>query len=714
MANISLFKQSFVSGEIAPEMMGRVEDKGYANGLARCRNFIVRPQGTLDNRAGLRFVAAAKIQDKAVRLIPFTFSTTQTMVLEFGERYIRFHTQAATLLAANNLPYEIETPYAAEDLFSIHYVQSADILTLVHPKYPIKELKRYGATDWRLETLSFAPKAPAPNNLRVSPSRVSRSNRSSTSVTTQNYDPVNKKYYTTTSSSTSETYEVIININYSYVVTSVKDGIESNPSSEATCQNDLYTTGNRNTLTWDAVPDIDSYCVYKKQSGMFGFCGYTDTNSFTDENISPDMAQTPPIHKAVMAAENDYPSAVSYFEQRRVFAGTFNQPQKIWMTKSGTESDMSYSMPTRDDDRIEIRVAAREANSIRHIVPLSDLLLLTSSAEWKVNTLNSDALTASTISVAPQSYIGASDVQPVIVNNTLIYVAARGGHVREMGYAENSGGYTTGDISLRAPHLFDGFDIQDMAYTKAPYPIIWFISSNGKLLGNTYVPEQQINAWHWHDTDGEFESCAVVAEGKEDYLYVVVKREINGQQKRYIERLESRALADLAHAFLVDSGLTYRGAETKVIRGLDHLEGKIVSILADGAVQPQQTVINGEIHLQHSASVIHVGLPIIADIKTLPVVGQIDNAYSKGRHKNVNKVWLDVLSSSGIFIGPDEHALVEAKQRSNEPPGTPPSLKTGEIEIMANNQWNAYGQVLVRQTAPLPLSIISLTLEVAV
>jgi hypothetical protein len=130
-----------------------------------------------------------------------------------------------------------------------------------------------------------------------------------------------------------------------------------------------------------------------------------------------------------------YPGAVSYFEQRRVFAGTSLQPQALWMTRSGTESDLSYSLPIKDSDRIYFSVAAREANTIRHVVPLTQLVLLTSSAEWRVSPVNSDVITPTTISVRPQSYIGSNNVQPSIINNSLVYCAARGGHVRELGYS---------------------------------------------------------------------------------------------------------------------------------------------------------------------------------------------------------------------------------------------------------------------------------------
>ena len=135
MSNAKFLQQAFVGGEIAPQMWGRADDVGYANGLARCRNCIVRPQGMVENRAGLRFVHEVKDSSKRVRLIPFSFSGEQTMVIELGDKYARFHTGAATLYEGN-APYEIATPYAEEHLMDIHHVQSADVLTLVHPKYP--------------------------------------------------------------------------------------------------------------------------------------------------------------------------------------------------------------------------------------------------------------------------------------------------------------------------------------------------------------------------------------------------------------------------------------------------------------------------------------------------------------------------------------------------------------------------------------------------
>ena len=800
-------------------MFGRIADAKFQQGASLVRNFVIKPQGPAQNRSGFAFVNEVKDSTKATRLIPFTFNTTQTMVIEMGDQYFRFHTQGQTLVYTNgaawnngtsyqvgeialqggvnyyaktahsgqtppnathwyplpsNYVYEVPSPYLEAELFDVHFVQSADILTLVHPNHPPKELRRLSATRWELKTIDFGSPLPAPTGVAVA------------------------RYIPSSSSTATDTYQ-----DHTYVVTAVKANLldESNQSSAKTKTNNIFVTGAKNTITWNSVSGADRYRVYKEQGGIFGFIGETTSTTLVDDNIGPDFSMTPPIHENDFVGSGNYPGAVSYFEQRRVFAGTNNAPQDIWMTKSGTESNMSFGLPIRDDDRIEFRVAAREANTIRHIVPLTNLLMLTGSAEWRVTSVNSDAITPSSISVKPQSYVGANNTQPVIVNNSLVYGAARGGHVRELGYNWQANGFITGDLSLRAPHLFDNLTIKDMSFAKAPIPVVWMVSSNGKLLGLTYVPEQQLGAWHQHDTDGLFESVACVSEGDDDVTYCVIKRTVNGQSKRYIERMGTRLFKTPRDAFFVDAGSTYDGRNTDsshnvtvsggtnyakgeivtvttnynlftpppsivdkndaivivdgenryrltilstssqtvatvkldkdlpvnlrttaltnfevardTIFDITWLEGKTVSILADGAVAPQRVVTGGAVTLDRAATIVHVGLPYECDLETLPLALQVE-AFGQGRVKNVNHVWLRVLESSGIFAGPSSDKLVEAKQRTTEPYGSPPALKTEDIKLMVTPTWQDNGQLFVRQTDPLPLTIVGVTIEVAI
>ena len=371
MANVRTFSRSFAGGEVTPEFYGRIDDAKFQTGLAKCLNFYPLPHGPVSNRPGFGFVREVKTSSRKTRLIPFSYSTTQTMVLEFGHEYVRFHTNGATLMNGAS-PYEVATPYAEADLFDIHYVQSADVLALTHPGYMPRELRRLGATQWVLAQIAFASRLAPPSGV--------------TATATPGTTPGTPTTWT-------------------YVVTSVApNGLdESTYSAVASCSNNLFDDGAYNTISWTAVAGAQRYYVYKFSQGVYGFIGQTQSTSFQDNNIAADVSVTPPEAANPFLGAGNYPAAVSYFEQRRVFGGTLNAPQTIWMTKSGTESNLNYSVPTRDDDSITFRVAAREANTIRHVVPLANLILLTSSAEWRVTSINTDAITPSSISVKPQS-----------------------------------------------------------------------------------------------------------------------------------------------------------------------------------------------------------------------------------------------------------------------------------------------------------------------
>lgn len=881
--SIRKIQQSFVGGEMSSVMYGRFDDQKYQQGLATCKNFICLPQGPVVNRPGFRFVREVKSSAKKVRLIPFIFSGEQTMVMEFGEKYIRFHTEGQTLLGSNGQPFEVTTPYLEDELFDIEYVQSMDIVTLVHPGHPPMELRRYSATDWRLSEIDFEPAVSAPTI-------------SSVTFSATGGDETEKTRYT-----------------YKYVVTSVVevDGIiqESGASEPGSTEGNLYLENGYCTIKWGIVAGALRYRVYRSYRGLYSFIGETDEVEFIDDNYEADSGITPPIYetvfsqpggissvtvtsqgsgympegrvdkvadfiyfmvdgkmgayeyhldlddtdaagtgivdyevvdmdgngsgctvkmnwyasyghdhenrngtfiegfeiltpgtgymtprinlyksgtkevlgyvnlsvspdgfdgvslrvtdstgsgaqlrpivssgkvvsvtvvsggrnytnptitaiakngsgatfKANLGKSGDYPGAVCYFEQRRCFAGTRERPQMIWMTRSGTETDMSKTLPVQDDNRVKFRIASQEASRILHLIPMSKLMALTGTTEFCINSENADAVSALNIAVKAQSYIGASEVKPVVVNNTVVYAANRGGHIYELGYNWQANGFVTGDMSLRASHLFQSDRVIDMGRAKAPDPIIWMTTEHGRLLGLTYLPEQNIGAWHRHETtNGFFESVAVVPEGEEDIVYVVVRRNINGNVVRYIERMDERNFGSTLNAFFVDCGATYRGTATKTISGLNYLEGETVAILADGCVMPQQVVTNGKITLPNEAEVVHIGLPIVSDFQTLPVAVQLnDGSYGVGHMKNVNVVWARLYQSSSFFAGPTFATLTEIKQRKTEVYGLPPNYVDQEVELVAPPHWSDTGTVCIRQQNPLPMTIVSIGIELA-
>lgn len=820
--------RSFAGGEITPELAGRLDLTKYQTGLALCRNFITLPHGPAARRPGFEFINEAYNVNEKVRLIPFQFSADQSVVLEFGNQYVRFHINGGTLLETpkaigsvvgdtvttvsahgyvstdwvfiggrylriNVLSttsfqalqldgltpagltggievarvYTLASPYQPDDLFDLKFAQSADIITITHPGYAARELARLGAADWTLTAVSFAPPSGVPTSATATP-----------------------------------TVAVSTNLTQAkYVVTAVQpDGVsESLASAPASATNNLTLAGNFNTITWTGVDGVTRYNVYKLRGGVYGYIGqvtpvagttkainnmtqtggipgtktvtahtvgahgfstgdkvliagadhawlngyfqitvvdsdtftYTcskqtsststggtasiPTLSLTDDNVTADTTRSPPEDIiALNSSAGDYPSATTYHEQRRWFAGTNEKPQVLWATRTGTESNLTSSIPSQEADAMELRIAATQYNQIRHLVPLADLIALTAGGEFRIYADGAPAITPTSVSIKPQGYAGANNVQPVLTSGSVLYVQAQGSRVRELAYNWESNAYRSVDISIMAPHRFNGHSVVELAYSRAPDQIAWAVRDDGVLLGLTYVPDQQVFAWHAHDTDGLFESVCVVSEGNEDVLYAVVKRTVNTRPVRYIERLRTRTFTAASAAFFVDAGLTYSGAPATTITGLYHLEGKTVDILADGAVHPRKTVANGRVTLDYAASVVHVGLPVTADLRTLPLALESIQAAGQGTTKNVNRVHLRVSQSSVLKAGPTFDRLREYPARSTaDNYNNPPALSTGEVSLSVDPSWNQDAAICVRQDLPLPLTVLSMTLEVS-
>lgn len=673
----------------------------------------------------------------------------------------------------------LATTYDGADVFDIKFTQSADVLTLTHPKYPPRELRRLGATSWELVDIEFKPALEPPTGVSASATTGSGSIKYEYVVTAVDASGAEESFaslppmvatFNITGITQANPGEVTTDLAHGLVagdrcyvkdidgMVEITDGvyivntapttttltlkrldgtlvdttdypvwISTGTISRIHITNALGTSPNKNTINWTAKEGAKRYNVYKLRNGLYGYIGQTSGTSFDDDNITADVLRTPPdpTNASPFEQADDYPDAVGYFNQRRIFAGTNNRPQNGWMTKPGTESNLTSALPTQDDDAIAFRVTSGQQNRVRHIVPLSDLLMLTDGAELRLFTENSDALTPSTFNIKPQSFIGSTNVRPIMTANAVLFVQGRGSHLREMSYSWEQNAYAAADISIMAPHLFgtgevDGdeehaYQIVDMAYTLAPIPVAWLVRDDGVLLGVTYVPEHRVVGWHQHVTDGAFESVTAVQEGNEDALYAVVRREIDGRTVRYIERLERRdQVRAIANAFCLDSGLTYRGSPETVIRNLWHLEGRTVGILADGKVQPDKVVQNGQITLDEEASVVHVGLRYDCDLETLPLAVEGAAAAGMGVLKSIAKAHIRVLHSNAVRVGPSFDKLVDGIKRASEPFGEPPALRSGVVPVPLSGKWSEDGKVCIRQSDPVPLTIVSMALDVEI
>jgi len=315
----------------------------------------------------------------------------------------------------------------------------------------------------------------------------------------------------------------------------------------------------------------------------------------------------------------------------------------------------------------------------------------------------------------PQSYVGSADIKPIVVGTSILFVQRGANAVHDIRYALENDGYQTTELSMMSSHLFEDKTVVSWAYARNPDSVLWCVMSDGTLIGMTYMREHGVWAWHRHETDGLFESvCAVPGSSGLDEVYFIVTREIEEVTHRYIEQLMPRITdEDTWDYFFVDSGLTYDSSSaTTTVTGLDHLEGKTVSVLADGSVLPQKVVTSGSVTLDAAANLVHVGLPYTSDLETLDVNLSDNMGVSQGRQRIIPRVVVSVWKSRGLFIGPNEDNLDEVPLRDQTDLENPIALYTGNVDMTMPSGYDTTGHVFIRNTDPIPLTVLAIMPEV--
>ena len=666
MARVAVQLTNFTGGELSPRLDGRNDLQKYPTGCKTLENMIVFPHGSAARRSGTQFVAEVKDSSKQTRLIPFEFSTTQTYMLEFGDQYIRFYKDNGQILSGGSA-YEISSPYLETELFDIKYAQSADVMYICHPNHPVKKLARTGHTSWTLTSVDFQNGPFMDHNIETTTLTASHTNAGQTG--------------TLTLSSTT--------------------GVNSN-------QGWLSTDVGR------LVHMVD---------GHVKITGYT-SSTVVDMEVITDISNGSASTDFALGSFSDttgYPSCVTFFEQRLVFAATLSQPQTLFFSKSGDYENMddNYHGTVADDDAIIYTIASNQVNAIRFMTATRTLIIGTAGGEFAVSGGGTDiAITPTNILIKKQSNNGAANVDALAVGNATLFLQRARRKLRELAYNFDVDGYVAPDLTILAEHISEG-GFKQLSYQQEPNQVIWGVRNDGQLVGLTYQREQQVVAWHRHIFGGTFssgnavcESVATIPTDDSEYQsWVIIKRTINGATKRYVEYIHQYDFDetdDTSFNFL-DSQLSYSGSPVTTLSGLSHLEGQTVSILADGATHPDKVVSSGEITLDRSASKVKIGLSYTSLLQTMRIDAGAQNGTSQSKTKRIYEITARLYESIGVEIGPDLDNMERIPFRSAaNAMDSGINVFTGDKEIEFRGNYETDGFIFVRQTQPLPLTILSL------
>ena len=607
----------------------------YNTGAREMLNMVPMPQGGVTRRPGTRYLGTAKSQTS--RLIPFVLSETQGRILEFGDKTMRVWLPDGRLVSSGSEPYVVSTPFAASDLRAVRFAQSADVVYFVHPSYPPCKLSRYSDNDWRWATLTFMPSIAAPQQpaLQILDKRADDDKPKNPSMT-----------------------------DYSYLVTAIdgETGEESSASPAATIEAEaLNSVDYHIRITWPAVSGASEYRIYKKKTGVFGFIGrgskddtITETTTlqyYDDKNIGADTEDTPIEHKNPFDGSGNYPSQVFFHQQRLGFAATANRPITIWLSRTGDFESMASSVPPKDDDAIEVTLAATQANRIVWLQPDRNALAFgTEGSEWTLQSSEGVVLTPSTVSFQLQTTNGGEGtVSALSVGGGVLYVQRGSGAVREFAYNYSADKYLGQDLTLLARHIIKDRDITAWAYQQEPCSTLWCVLSDGTFAGLTYMKEQDVIGWHRHTTDGSILDVAVIPGTPDDQVWFLVRRPAGV----FIERLESFFDSDnLDDAFFLDSALHYSGEAADTFSGLRHLSGRTVQVFADGGTIDGLTVsAGGELKLKSPAKSVHIGLPYTSRvIPNLPEV-QTQQGWTLMHNRKISAVRVRTYRSMSFLAG---------------------------------------------------------------
>jgi hypothetical protein len=257
-----------------------------------------------------------------------------------------------------------------------------------------------------------------------------------------------------------------------------------------------------------------------------------------------------------------YPSVVAYFQERRVYAGSPNNPDTYWMSQPGTFLNFDSRVPTIDSDAITGTPWSVEVNGIQFMVPMpGGLVTLTGLSAWQVtgaggSSLNPQPITPASQQAQPQAYNGChTHIPPINIDYDINYVQSKGSILRDLSYNFFVNIYTGMDLTYLSSQLFQGYYINQMAWCQEPNKIIWVTRNDGILLSLTYLKQQEVMAWARHDTNGQFWSVCAVTEPPVDALYLATQRYPNGNNAYMIERMDDRIWSDVESTWCVDAGL---------------------------------------------------------------------------------------------------------------------------------------------------------------
>lgn len=418
--------------------------------------------------------------------------------------------------------------------------------------------------------------------------------------------------------------------------------------------------------------------------------------------------------------EFGYPQTLCFFQDRLCFGGTKKQPYMVWMSRTGDYGNFSVekaSGTVTDDSAVALAFVSRKQFKILHLIASTDLIVLTAGNEWTVS--GSDAVTPSKAVPKMQTTRGCSNVEPLMIGGRIVFVQGRGSTVRDMAYSYETDSYGGNDLTLLAKHIIENVQIVDSAYKQEPDSTIYFVRSDGTMACLSYIMEQKVYAWSTIETQGKIEAVAAVQEGDEDIIYLVVKRTINGQEVRNIERLAKNPTKSNSpdDYIMLDNAIEF--STTEKAGGVTEIEalelaGEEVTVMGDGRTYSKLTVSkDGVLTLPAAVQHAFIGLPYRSIVELPNVEIKTGDGTMQGRRKQISNCIMRLSNSLGGMVGPDINTL-DLMNFDEQNAVSDIKLFTGDKHMtLPIGGFNNEGRVIIVTDEPYPFNLLAVVREVS-
>lgn len=647
---------AFNAGIITNKIKARDDLKQYASGVTDAFNFISSKYGPMIKRTGTLYKWNAGNVGKTVFLLPFIFSVRQSLVLEFLDRKIRFYTfdginfgPIADPLDATK-QYEIITPFSADQLEHISYVQSLDVIYLALPggKTRPKELRRKANNNWVLVDYEFQDGP----------------------YLDQNYDTSKKIAVSTTNVGTA-TLTV---------------------SGFTLSQDDVGRHVRINNVEDETLED------------RWGWGVITSVEDSTRATIDMKAkawatTATSDFRLGAWGDGQGWPTLCTIHEQRLVWSGVTNYPW-LWMSNSFNYHNFSpstYTGTIKDSNAIYYNMSTDKVTNVKWLASLGSLIIGTELYELRMYSAGAGLAPGDCV-VRKETTYGVHDAAPVISDDTLIFIQRLQRHLRSIAYDYTRDAYVGPDLSTLAESLTVR-GLKKIVYQREPNGIIWALMNDGTLLAISYDKEESVTAWTRCEIAGKnakvIDVLVLPSESyMQDMLIMLVERDVGGSRKRYMEVL-SREYLDIVKtkdAVFLDSAMRYSGAETTLISGLDHLEGETVRVMDRGGLHEDVTVTNGQVSLQYPISDGWIGLPYESYFETLERDTGDKQISVKMARVRIHRLVLYLLRTLGLQVFQQQRGiytqLLTFDPKSNM--DTPPEPISGQKEHDVMTAWTSF------------------------